>query len=74
MQGGGRTVRQLIDERYTHLQILCCAAKLIPLDQVPVRVRGKTLEDIAHQFVCATCGKRATPARIAPWRHGMPRL
>jgi hypothetical protein len=74
MTSDERTIQQLIDERFTHLQILCCAAKRIPLNQMPVGARGKTLEDISPHVVCATCGKRATPARIAPWHHGMQRL
>jgi hypothetical protein len=68
------TIQQLIDQGFTHLQLLCCAAKLKPLDAVPERLRRRTFSQCAANFACAAFSKRATPARIAPWRHGMKRL
>ncbi|GAA5544256.1 hypothetical protein Brsp02_04898 [Brucella sp. NBRC 113783] len=60
------------DQGYTHLQIICCGVVLKPLRELPERALDKPLEELAPHLVCK-CGKHATLARVALWKHGMKR-
>lgn len=73
MQNGPSISAEMRAGGYTHIQIMCCHVVLKPLTSIPAAKLELAVAEIAGLFVCGTCNKRATAARVGLWKHGMKR-
>jgi hypothetical protein len=74
VRGGNPLSAEMARGGYTHIQILCCHAVLKPLATLPAAKLALSVDEVTKYFVCSECRQRATPARVALWKHGMRRF